>query len=195
MTPVQIKLSIESGKLQLTRQQKFNHYFPAHAALFAGLCLPIFLILDFITDRAIDSPMSFASAALFSLSFLLPATLLYINSVRVLRLTRVDTSLPVGEIRELLVKAASRHGWSVQNNRKTFMVLKTHPGFAWNWGEKITVLFSRGEVWVNSICDPDFNSAFYSSGRNKNNQLMIQQYLSGNRRAEGTMLSSRKRSG
>jgi hypothetical protein len=181
MTAAQIRNSIQTGRLQLSRTQKLNHYFPAHGCLFAGLMVPGITILDFLRDGSLDSVLSLWQVALFSLPWTILSGLLYWHLSRVLLLSRVETVLSVAEIREVCVRLATLKGWSVQNNRKTFVVMKTHPGFSWNWGEKITVLLYKGNVWVNSICDPDFESAFYSSGRNRENRLLIYRFLTGKR--------------
>lgn len=183
MTATQIRTSIELQMLHLNRSQRLNHYFPAHASLFVGLCLPGLTLMDWVIDRRIDSVLSFSTVVLFSLPWLLAAVLLYRHLDRVLALSKVTTPLGVPEIRKLLVVLARREGWSTQKNSKTSVVMKTDPGFSWNWGEKITILFYNGEVWVISICDPDFESAFYSSGRNKRNRNLVHQSLTGNRRA------------
>lgn len=182
MTALQIQSSVEKRKLQLNRWQRFNHYCSAHAALFIGLALPLITISDWLIDGRIDGVLSGWEIALFSTPWLIGAVLLYWHLIRILELSKVTTRLKVLEIRELLLGLARREGWTIQNNRKTFMVLKTHPGFTWNWGERITVLFHNDEVWVNSICDPDSDPAFYSSGRNKENRRLIHAHLSGNRR-------------
>ena len=182
MTALQIQSSVEKRKLQLNKQQRLNYYLPAHAALLIGLGLPVMTVWDWLIDGRIDGVLSGWEIALFSTPWLIGAVLLYKHPIRILELSKVTTPLKVSEIRELLVDLAHREGWTIQNNRKTFMVLKTHPGFTWNWGERITVLFHNDEVWVNSICDPDSDLAFYSSGRNKQNRKLIHEHLSGNRR-------------
>ncbi len=181
MTPLQIRSSVENQKLQLKGQQRFNHHFAAHFALLVGLGLPALTVVDWLIDGRIGVVLSGLEIALFSTPWLVGATLLYRHLVRILALSKVTTPLGVSAIRELLVSLARRERWSVQNNRKTFMVLKTNPGFTWNWGERITVLFQGGEVWVNSICDPNSDPAIYSSGRNRRNRQLIHEFLGGNR--------------
>lgn len=181
MTPSQILSSVEKQQLQLNGRQRFNHYSTAHFALFVGLGLPMMILGGWLIDARIDFALSKYEVALFSIPSLIVAALLYRHFARILALSKVNTPLGVSDIRELLIGLAEREGWQVQRNRKSFIVLKTHPGFTRNCGERITVLFHGGEVWVNSICDPDSDPAFYSSGRNRRNRQLIHAYSSGNR--------------
>ena len=181
LTHLRIRSSIERGKLHLTRGQRLNHFFPAFIALLIGLLLPLLMLGDWVVDRRVDSPLSWYGTSLFSAPWLIGGVLLHRHLQKVLTLIKVPTQIALPEARELLVKLADREGWSVQNNRKTYMVFKTHPGFTWNWGEMITVLFHSDEVWINSICDPDSQPAFYSSGRNARNIQLVQEFLSGYR--------------
>jgi len=59
------------------------------------------------------------------------------------------------------------------------MILKTNPRFGLNWGETITILFYKGEVWTNSV---DSESGLFPSLRNKGNLELVHRFLSGSRR-------------
>ena len=185
MTAAQIRRSVEKQKLQLNRSQRFNHFLVAHGTLFVGLCLPSIIFLNWLIELRFNSVLSVFQVILFSAPWIVASILLYFYQKRVLSLSKVATPLKVSEIRQILSGLAQREGWSVLNSNKAFVVMKTHPGFTWNWGEKITILFYKEEVWVNSICDPDNEPAVYSSGRNKRNRRLIHQFLSGNRHLNG----------
>jgi hypothetical protein len=183
MTLAQIRNSIQNQRLELSRGQNFNHYCTAHAAAFIALLLPLIVLVDWLRDGQLDSVLTSLEILLFSAIWLLLAVLLYVHLYRIRALLEVHSPLGITEVRKLLTVLAEREGWSVQNNQKTFMLIKTRPGFSWNWGERITVLFPENGMWVNSICDPDATPAIYSSGRNERNKELVCKCLSGSHRS------------
>ena len=60
--------------------------------------------------------------------------------------------------------------WRVSYANEKGIVGVTNPSlFSGNWGERITVFYSDGLVYLNSICDPQKEGSIISKGRNKKN--------------------------
>lgn len=159
---------------------RLTHFEPVFYLLLLSFVVPFMLGYDWLVYA---EPVSLEKSltTLFLLTFL-PITLaagLYVFQTRQLRLTRIITSYNLDAIREIVVDAARLNNWEVKNNRKTLMILKTHPSFwSGSWGEQITLLFDERTVWVNSICDPDKRTSIVSAGRNKQNIEILTHALS-----------------
>jgi hypothetical protein len=171
MTPAAIKQSLESGKLALSGWEWFTHFEPAFALAFIASLMPAFSVYDLLTVGEIVLPDSVPKV--FFVATVIPATaavLLYTYRQRELILTRIDTDRSRQEITTAIVELAGKNDWEVRNKTKRYMVLRTHPRFwSGSWGERMTVLFEKDKVWVNSICDPEKQASVVSMGRNRQN--------------------------
>lgn len=83
---------------------------------------------------------------------------------RLLRFRRLDSDRSVAESISLLREAAESVRWSVLEDREDLLVFGTIPlqEAPWNEGERITVIFRDGAVWINAINDPANRLALYS---------------------------------
>ena len=103
---------------------------------------------------------------------------------RKLRCTPVRTPLKAGDFGPLLEELCRLHGWEPLHYGTDCFVGRTHPGFPIpSWGERLYVVFGKGEVHINSISDPDERTAISSCGRNRRNIRLIREAVERARKA------------
>lgn len=63
----------------------------------------------------------------------------------------------------------------VPNSRNEYVFkARTFPGFfSGSWGEQITILFGKNEIYINSICDLQKQGSVVSMGRNRKNMRLL----------------------
>ena len=103
---------------------------------------------------------------------------------RKLRCTPVRTPLKAEDFGPLLEELCRLHGWEPLHYGTDCFVGRTHPGFPIpSWGERLYVVFGKGEVQINSISDPDERTAISSFGRNRRNIRLIREAVERARKA------------
>lgn len=183
MTDAQVKNSIKDRELKLGRSDRFTHFEIVFWLIFLASIMPALFLYDLIAYGQIKlaAPVSTAIGVFTFIPSIL-AIIFYSVQKRRLALTEIKTPLTREQLRDLILQLAENKKWEARNNRKTFMIMKTHPSFwSGSWGEQITVLFDDRRVWVNSICDPEQQTSVVSMGRNKNNVATLVSDLSGSR--------------
>lgn len=180
-TTSQIKKSIESGNLKLSGVARRGHFETVLWLVFISVLMPLLYAIDFIDNRKLDAVAPLESSLLyFTLIPLIFAVIFFVLQKRALQLTRITSQLSETDARQLIVQIARRNGWFVRNNRKGLMVVMTKArGFS--WGERITLMFRDGNIWANSIYDPD-HASIPLPGRNRAHLQQLQAALCGNRR-------------
>ena len=172
MTKEQITKSIDSGILQLGRWDKFNYYFPTTALFFISLLFPAFWLYDQLIGP--QKPMVIKPSDPVFIGFILIPFILgivvFTFQKQLLRLTKINTLKMDEHNRKMIEEISNKLGWRTITNRQDIFIAVTNPPFwSGSWGERITVLYGNGVIWVNSICDPDKQSSLVSCGRNKAN--------------------------
>ncbi len=171
MTPAEISRSLEQKKLVLSGWAWFTHFEPVFGLAFIASLMPFFAAYDLLTVGEVTLPDSVTRVFLFAT--VTPATaafFLLIHRNRELRLTKVNTEKNWREITLAILRLAENNNWQVRNNTKKCIILRTHPRFwSGSWGERITILLEKDNIWVNSICDPEKRASLVSMGRNRQN--------------------------
>jgi hypothetical protein len=180
MKASQIRKSIKKRQLQLEGMDKFTHFQSVLYMIFVAAMFPVMMGYEWFRYGEISSPgLTLNTLLMFTV---VPAGLAYgffIYQNRQLRLTRIITGHSSEEIRSIVVDVAKRNDWEVRNNRRDFMMLKTHPTFwSGSWGEQITLFLDGRDIWVNSICDPEKRASVVSMGRNRENVEILAHALS-----------------
>jgi hypothetical protein len=175
-----VKRSIETGFLYLNGAEKRSYSLSGTGRVVCYIWIPYALLVwlfDMTTDKPIGETLLLITVVL-QISIVLLLTLV---KLRDLRFLKTETSLREDVVRQLIVRFSPIYQWTVCNNRKTLIILKSGPGRSGSggWGERITVLIQNGSVWFNSITDPDRRSAWRSLWRNRGNLSHIRQVLSG----------------
>lgn len=180
MTASQIKQSILKRHLQLEGMAKLTHFEPVLWLLFVAAMFPAFVGYEWLRyGEVISLGLTLEMLLIFSLIPTALALCLYIYQTRQLRLWRIITSRSVDENRDIVIDTANRNDWKIRNNRKNFMMLKTHPSFwSGSWGEQITLILDGRDIWLNSICDPENHTSIVSMGRNRQNIEILTHALS-----------------
>jgi hypothetical protein len=158
-----LKLCVERGRLQLSTQEKFSHYFVVITAVALAV---MGLVLMITSDDSIQFERSFY---IFSIASLL-AVFFYIVQYRRLTFVILKTGLSREEIANVIDVVALKIKWHKQTRSKNYYTAITAPSF-WegSWGEQITIILHHNRVYINSICSLKANTSLTSWGRNKKN--------------------------
>lgn len=162
MTKEQIEKSLIEGKLQLSFWKTIDHYF---VVVFL-LVIPMMPIFKNWKD---GTELSTGELTLILIFGGLGFFFLWLQSQR-LKFKNHTTKLDASTLNDTINAVATELEWDIQQQTDEYIMAKTHPSFwSGSWGEQITILLDRNEVYVNSICDPDKRSSVVSFGRNKQN--------------------------
>lgn len=72
----------------------------------------------------------------------------------------------------------ARHEWSYEHAGDDCFVGYTSPSFfSGSWGEQIFVVFDKGQVWINSICDLNQRAFITSFGWTKKNIRLLKKAI------------------
>lgn len=158
MTYKQVKKSIDSGYLELNKNDSVDHYkFPLYTLLFPILFIIIGLItgnhfpvdkLGFIVLMGIPAFISLLS---------------YLILKRKLKLKKYVTTLSKQELDSIIKSLAFEMGWVVKRDNKKFFMAEggRKPNLLLRMtssGSRITIIFRNNAVYVNSVCIPSFNT-------------------------------------
>lgn len=172
---------LRTGRLPLTAWQASTHYgLPLVLVLLPAVILAIAGFTDGFSRATFAAfPWKWCAA--------LPLALAVITArrqYRKLRCTPVRTPLKAGDFGPLLEELCRLHGWEPLHYGTDCFVGRTHPGFPIpSWGERLYVVFGKGEVHINSISDPDERTAISSFGRNRRNIRLIREAVERARKA------------
>ena len=183
MTSTQITRSVKTGKLQLEGWERFRYFENIiWLAIGSAGCFLYALYSIYLAEpTSLTGPVSIFLLVLSFVLFVLAAVQFVILD-RSRKLALLTTNLRWTEAREILLALASRRRWTVLNNRKAFIRLRTRPSWWFSLsGEQITVFYNRKNIWAASICDPDGPTAIIT--RNRENILLLRGELSGSRRS------------
>jgi len=167
MTKEQYDKSIETGELQLTLTNKFNHY-----SIVAWLCFPsIFLLLLHLYKKIIGDPAYFADGEIeIIVCTSVLALLFYWLQKSRLKFKKLSINFPAKELMSYLQELCKEWDWTIAYHDNHTVIAKTNVSFfSGSWGEQVTVLFTQNLVLVNSICDLDKKSSLVSMGHNREN--------------------------
>ncbi len=168
MTPEQYKDSVATGKLQLDWRDKRTHYLIVAFLLLPPVFVTPFLIYDYF--QKISSPLEDNSLLIISIPTALGFLFYWIQKSR-LEFQIINTSLGREELLNLINQVSEELKWVPSYYKKDIFIAKTEPGFfSGGWGERITILFDKQNIMINSICDPDKRHSVTSMGRNSENE-------------------------
>ena len=176
MHKVDVKRSIETGRLWLSFGDKLSYFFPAYGIVGISVFMPSFWLYDQIigSSKPVAIRPGEPASYFFVLVPLFLGAAIYLFQNRALRLVAVRTGRGKAENRAFVRARAKKLGHFIVLDNKDALVGITNPPFrSGSWGERVTVLFQDGEVFVNSICDPDKPSSLVSFGRNRTNVQRI----------------------
>lgn len=165
----------ETGMIQLSKWQRFWHFY---VVIF--LCIiPVLLTYDLAVDYFNDSSVHKSYPAIyFVLGYapLLLAIILLFIQLRRLRFSIIPVSVDVETFHESVKATAKELDWKILEKTNSLIVAKS--GFSWqSWGERITIVRKKDSILFNSICDPDNKPSVASWGRNKKNRKRFEAHL------------------
>jgi len=160
MTDKQLHISLKKRKLRLSIWHTLVHF-----AIVGFLTLiPVTFILLNISN---SKPIKQNSLLIFLIPLTL-ALIFFIIQSRRLKFRIIKTNLPKHKLDNLIEKVAQELKWFPYETDNDYIVAKTYPSlWSGSWGERITIIFTKNQVLINSICDPDRASSITSMGRNK----------------------------
>jgi len=151
MTTEQYDLAIRTGKLPLSVWGKIKYYFLVVFLFFISLLCLWGLLFE--NSKNFDKPpVSFV---------IIPAILgilVYIIQKPGLKFQVIETNLSKKDILLLIKKVCDEQKWSIVSQESDVLVANSDYR-AWDKTKKITILFDRNKVFVNSIYEPDLNKA------------------------------------
>ena len=139
---------------------------------FIGMLLPTLELYDRLvgfTKPTVVKPGDRAFMAFVLVPFIL-GIVAFAYQKRQLRFTRLDTIETKVHNRKLIEEISKKLKWSIIASREEIFIAVTNPPFwSGSWGERITVLYDKNAILVNSICDPNKQPSLVSCGRNNAN--------------------------
>lgn len=165
MNKAQIKQSLESGKLSLSIWEKSTHF---EAVGFIFL-FPAFAIILHLRDTLQGNPRAFRETEIwFIVATSLLALFVLILLNRGLKMVEIKHSLNRKQIDSILKKLSKELAWTTLKSNDEHFIAQTSPSsFIGKRGERITILFDEGKIWVNSISDPSKRGSVLFMARNK----------------------------
>jgi hypothetical protein len=152
MTREQYDKSIKTGELQLSGWGKISYYFVAFLLFFVSLISLAALLFD-KSKNFVKPPVGF---------IIVPAilgSLVYLYQKRGLKFHVIETKLSQKEVSVLVKKLCDEQKWSMAFEDGDALIAKTDVNNPWRKSKKITTLFDRNKLFVNSIYDPDLNKS------------------------------------
>ena len=175
-----IKKSLETGELHLTFWQREGHYGLVIYLLIIPTIFLFFFIKDVINDNFERAKPEFLVIGLIAcgLSFVI-----YRLQKKRLKFVTIETKLDRDQLTQIIELTGEELKWRPHFIDDQVIIAKTFPGFwSGSWGEQITIIFDKGKIFVNSICDPDSRSSVFSNGRNtKNINLLVERVKAASR--------------
>lgn len=174
-----------TGRLCLTMEEAWTHYqLPVYMSLlpvlFSGMCVYDWLAGENLSSRQLVGIWIVTGFTLLVLFF---GRMQY----RRLRCTCVSSALPAGELVPLLTEMALREEWTLDYVGDDCFLAHTNPSlWSGSWGEQIFVVFDRGQVWVNSICDLNKRASVTSFGRTSKHIRLLTKLIA----SEGDVLKA-----
>ena len=167
MTQEQYEKSIQTGYLQLTNWQKFNHFSIVGFLLF----IPLGYLSITLYERVNGNGSNFNSDELYIIFIpVILATLFYFLQKSRLKFKVLISELKREQIIDYLEQLCKEWNWTIKTNNHSEFLAKTNPTFfSGSWGEQVTILFIDNKILLNSICDLDKRSSLVSMGHNREN--------------------------
>lgn len=173
MTHKQFIESVEKKELKLAFGEKATHYGIVFFLLFMLVAYIFKQVRDYLNREMYISP---SDVFLFIILPLLLCILYYFIQKQKLKFIIIDTSLTFAEVSDIFVDVATERGWELEQHTSNILIAKTPYGSG-SWGEQVTLLLYKDQLFLNSICDPEKFSSVVSNGRNKKNQILLLEKL------------------
>jgi hypothetical protein len=158
--------------VELTGFAKFNHFAPmAFTLMFPAMGIALPLIQpggrDLTLFWVIGTPV---------------AALAFWWSKRILRYQVIHTTQSTEKNYQAVLELATKLEWEIRSDRPLEFIQASVKGFPKtmaSWGEMVTVAFLGGDVYINSICDPNERPSLTAFGRNLDNVEAVKRALGG----------------
>lgn len=176
MTDSDVHQIISTERLHVAFLDRLTHY----GIVYCLSVLPVMSLWFIVQDLlgygpGIRTIFDFAVMGLIGLSL---GTVAYVIQRKRLRFTTIPTDLPIGDVLDVIERTGVQLGWLLDERGSTFILARTRGGFfTGSWGERITIVFGKGRILVNSICDPDRPSSITALGRNTRNVSTLAENL------------------
>ncbi len=165
-----IRESIRQRRIKLELDELLLYYSVPILLFIVGLVPIVILIIDVVSKPNESVYHWFIPISLFWGFSLVYAIISYRN----LRLVPYEPTLPMSEVRVILIEIALRRKWEIPiQNDYIFMAYSKGDSFFSLAGEYITVLFDGNTVYVNSRSKPVPFKVPVSSGKNKINRDIV----------------------
>ena len=167
---------IRTGRMNLSVDNATTHYgltmfFSIFPIVFSGMT-----VYNCLLGTPLYNPPLFC-LGIVGVPFLLGALFAY-TQYRKLFFRKVETNLSIDELYDLIQKLGAANDWYSEHAGNDCFVGHTSRGFLGSsWGEQIFVVFDKGQVWINSICDLQQRAAITSFGRTKKNIRLLEEAI------------------
>ena len=165
-----------TGRLNLSVGNALTHY---GLSVFAFI-LPFTFVCCTIYDYFLRTPPFYTFSFVVGMIGIpvLLCILFACMQYRKLFFEKVETKLSIDELYEVIQKVGAQHEWSCEYAGDDCFVGHTSPGFfSGSWDEQIFVVFDKGQVWINSICDLNQRASITSFGRTKKNIRLLKKAI------------------
>lgn len=178
LTDEQIKKCIKTGELQLTDGQRETHF-----VLAIGLALGALATLGFCIFSILNELFYSELRLKTLLGLLLPAVIgglaffFFEKQRKKLLFTTIKFQFPRSEVIRAIDRAGAKLNWKKIYANKKHIIGKT-PSRVWSessYGEQITIIFAGEYILINSINDPDKETAMVGPNK-KNIEVFIKEF-------------------
>lgn len=163
----------------MTAVMKLMHYWPS---MLFGIW-PVAMLFFYLKGIVTGVRLEYGPELLWlvAIASILSALVYWMQRNR-LKLTAVETAKQRAELAIIIKNLTIQKEWTQIQLRQDLVVITTHPPFwSGSWGERITLIFKPGKVYINSICDPRKRVSLVSWGRNRRNVILVQEVIESSR--------------
>ncbi|HMG88802.1 MAG TPA: hypothetical protein VK589_02045 [Chryseolinea sp.] len=161
-------MKTEDGRLKLTFSQTIDHYFIVVFLLIVP-GLTVHNIYKIYVTHTYEGVRSAGELLATSVPFFILAIAFIFIQKNGLKFQVIKTRYTDEEFQEAVKRTIADLKWQVEHNEKDFFRAYRRWDWAASWGEMITIVKEKDQLFINSICDPNKPSSVTSWGWNKKN--------------------------
>lgn len=167
MDEYKIKVSLDSGELKLNFLEFIQHFYLVFYLLLIPILLMFFSLVDLF--KGVNNPLKEGEIWFYIIPPIL-SILFYFYQKNKLKFKIISTNLSRSELNKIIIKVGNELGWKFTENKHNVIVAERCDNIIFSiGGERITILFYKNNLYINSICDPSKRISISSGGRNREN--------------------------
>jgi len=162
-----IEMMTKEGRLRLTFGQTVDHYFIVVFLLIVPGMTAHSLYQMYVTETY-DGARSVSELLAAAVPFLILAIAFCVIQHNALKFKRIGLNCTDEQFQAAIKRTMEELKWQIEINDKDLFRAYRRWNWTASWGEMITIIRVNGQLYINSICDPNSTSVT-SWGWNKRN--------------------------